>query len=435
MCAMTRRQFLAAAGGTALAGGATACGGGTVPALPAGPATIDIATNDPNYPAFFTRCAEALSRDPGRYQYTIRSFIQPTEQVVTKLVTAHMSGSELPELPGLEISQFCRLRRDNIADDLLMDLTSAIPRIEDDFFPARLAPYTSAGRVYGLESDMCLAVYYYREDLFERFGLPVDFETWDDLIAIGAEAKKRHGISLAAIGNNDIAWFAMLLLQQGGEFFGTDGELRLDSPEAVTALETLVAGVSSGAFAQFNDFYGAAAASALNQDQIAGFFMPDWFLPFVLRQNAPQQSGRWRMRVLPRFAAGGPVSTWGGTGFAVARNQRMTTATLELLIAAYATIDGQVQRFLTAQFLPSMKAAWDDPRLLTYEDDYLGGQRPFDVYRQVVDEVPALVTSQYWDVMITQLAIATSDVLLGRTGPTAAITAAAASIRSQMKEA
>jgi ABC-type glycerol-3-phosphate transport system substrate-binding protein len=435
MIAMTRRHLLRATGLAGLAAGVAACAGGPVPSVHGGPATIDVATNDANYLAFFRHIAETLNRDPGRYQYTVRGFVQPTDQVVTKLVTAHMIGAELPELPGLEISQFSRLRRDHIADELLVDLSSAIPGLERDFFPARLAPYTSAGRVYGLESDMCLAVYYYREDLFEKYGLPTDFDTWDDLIAIGTTAKQRHGVSVGAIGTTDIAWFAMLMLQQGGEFFGPDGELRVDGPESVTALETMVSGVRSGAFAEFPDFFGAAAASALNQDKIAGYFMPDWFLPFVLKQNAPQQSGRWRVRLLPRFPMGGPTSTWGGTGFAVPKNQPMTEPALELLTAAYATVEGQVQRFLTASFLPSIKSAWDDPRLLTYEDDFLGGQRPFDVYRKVVAEAPALVTSEYWSVMVTQFTIAISDVLLGRASPAAAITSAAASIRSQMREA
>ena len=41
-----------------------------------------------------------------------------------------------------------------------------------------------------------------------------------DLLKIGAEAHRDHGVAVAAVGSGDIAWMAMLMLQQGGQFFG-----------------------------------------------------------------------------------------------------------------------------------------------------------------------------------------------------------------------
>ncbi|WP_433892651.1 ABC transporter substrate-binding protein [Streptomyces sp. CA-111067] len=429
----SRRQLLAMTGLSCLSLGLAACGRQTAAPAAGGSVSLQVATNDPNYATYFSGWAAKLSKTPGRFRYRTSSLIEAPDQVVTKLLTSSMSHSRLPDLPGLEITQFSRLQRQDIARYLLVDLAKAVPGLRERFYPARLAPYTSQGAVYGLESDMCLGVYFYREDLFAKYRLPTDFGSWDELISIGAAANRSHGISLGAVGNNDITWMAMMLLQQGGEFFGTDGSLRLESSEAVSALQTLVRGVRTGAFALFNDFFGAAAASALNQDKIAGYFMPDWFAPFVLRLNAPQQKGRWRMRRLPRFPRGGPTSVWGGTGFGVAKDQRNTQAALELLTAAYATTEGQVQRFLTAHYLPTMKAAWKDPRLLAYEDDYLGGQRPFELFGDIVAQAPTMVTGPYWDVMSSQLAVALSDALRGKTSPADAVRSAASSIRTQMK--
>jgi ABC-type glycerol-3-phosphate transport system substrate-binding protein len=428
---LTRRAALAALGASGLATVAS-CGRPTVKPVRAGQVTVNVATNDPNYPNYFTTWTKKLSAQRGPYRYALKSFIESTDQVITKLIAAYMSHSAMPELPGLEISQFSRLQRGNIAKYMLLDLGARIPNLHRDFYSARLTPYTSSGSVYGMESDMCLAVYFYREDLFAKYKIPTTFETWDDLIKLGAEVNRKHGVSLGAIGDNDISWVAMMTLQQGGQFFSTDGQLRLDSPEAIRALETFIKGVQAGAFAHFTNFYGAAAASSLNADKVIGYFMPDWFEPFVLRLNAPTQKGKWRMRVLPRFNKGGPTSVWGGTGFGVTKNQRNTEAALTLLEAAYGTVEGQVQRFLQAHYLPTMKAAWNDPRLLRYEDDYLGGQRPFEVYRSIVDKAPTMITNEYWDVMNSELAIAISDALLGKKSARAAIASAASSIRSQM---
>ena len=276
-------------------------------------------------------------------------------------------------------------------------------------------------------------IYFYREDLWQKYGLPTDFETWDDLIEIGAKAHQQHQVSVAAIGSNDIAWMAMLMLQHGGQFFGTDGSLQVDNPSTITALKLLRRGVEENAFLSLTNFYGAAGVAALTAGQVIGYFMPDWFLPFVLQLNAPQQAGQWRMRPFPRFAdSDGVTGVWGGTGFGIPKNQSGTTAALTLLKQAYATREGQVQRFLQASYLPTMKEAWTDQRLLSYESEFLGGQRPFDVFGQIVQNTPTMITSPYWDVMSAQMVIALSQAMSGELTPEQAVSQAATSIRSQM---
>ena len=436
MSPLTRRQFLLTTGLTGLAGASGLLGGcarPTAASAQSGEVGVQIATNDPNYLTYFTGWAETLSQTPGTYQYNLRTFLESTDQVVTKLLTSYMSGTDLPNMPGLEISQFSRLQRQNLAGNMLVNLKTVIPNLQQDYFQSRLTPYTSSGGIYGLESDMCLCVYYYREDLFQKYNISTNFETWDDLIKIGTDAKTKHGVSVGAVGDNDLTWMAMLLFQQGGNFFDLDGNLTLDSPESVTAIQTLLDGINSGAFAFYNAFYGAPAASDLNADKIAGYFMPDWYLPFVLKNNAPTQTGKWRMRVMPRFASGSPTSVWGGTGFAVVKDQAGTQATVDLLKAAYNTQEGQVQRFLKANYLPTMKAAWTDQRIINFENDYLGGQKPYEVFSTIVDKAPTMITNEYWDVMTGEMNIALSDAVLGKATPAQAIKTASSAIASQMK--
>ena len=135
----------------------------------------------------------------------------------------------------------------------------------------------------------------------------------------------------------------------------------------------------------------------------------------------------------PAFPRADATGVWGGTGFGVAKEQSGTTAALDLLKQAYTTREGQVQRFLKASYLPTMKEAWKDPRLLAYESPFLGGQRPFDVFGQVVDDTPTMITNPYWDVMSAQMVIALSNALSGALSPEKAVHQAATSIRSQMQ--
>ena len=434
---INRRSFLALTGlaGMGLTGALAGCGtGGAASPARSGPVAVDVWTNDPNYITYFTSWADKLSKTPGSpFQYSVDSLLQSPDQVVTKMLTSHMSGSTLPDIAGFEISQFSRLQRDNIGGELVLDLRKEIPDLDKNFFASRIVPYTVGDAVYGLESDMCMGVYFYREDLFQKYGLPTDFETWDDLIAIGAKAHQQHQVSVAAIGSGDIAWMAMLMLQHGGQFFGTDGSLQVDNPSTINALKLLRRGVQEGAFLNLTNFYGAAGVAALTAGQVIGYFMPDWFLPFVLQLNAPQQAGAWRQRAFPRFPdSEGVTGVWGGTGFGITKNQTGTDAALSLLKQAYTTSEGQVQRFLQANYLPTMKSAWTDPRLLTYESKFLGGQRPFDVFKPLVEKAPTMITSPYWDVMSAQMVIALSQSISGDATPEQAVSQAASSIRSQM---
>lgn len=403
--------------------------------LTSGAVPLEIWTNDPNYVQYFTWWGDQLnSGGKSAFDYSFNSLIQSPDQVVTKMLTSYMSGSALPDLAGFEISQFSRLQRDDIGGRLAVDLRGEVPGLDTDFFTSRVVPYTSNQAVYGLESDMCLGVYYYREDLWEKYGLSTDFQTWDELLEIGARAHAQHGVSVAAVGSTDIAWMAMLTLQQGGQFFGEDGSLQVDNPQTVKALELLRQGVESGAFLSLTNFYGAAGVGALTSGQVIGYFMPDWFLPFVLQLNAPQQKGQWRLRAFPSFdGSDGVTGVWGGTGFGVPKNQPGTTAALDLLKQAYTTREGQVQRYLRASYLPTLKDAWNDDRLLSSESEFLGGQRPFDVFKPLVEKAPTMITSPYWDVMSARMIIALSQSMSGALSPAQAVREAATSIRSQMQ--
>lgn len=435
---ISRRRMLSMSGAVGLASavGLSGCGqSGRQRPLSSGTVDLEIWTNDPNYPAYFSYWAKRLNKERGaRFHYRLSSLIQSTDQVVTKLLTSYMSGSRLPDIPGFEISQFSRLQRDDIGGHFAVDLRKEIPNLDRDFYKARIVPYSVGDAVYGMESDMCLGVYYYRDDLWSKYGLSTDFETWDDFLAIGAKAHRDHNVAVAAVSSNDITWMTMMMLQQGGQCFGTDGSLQVDNPYTINALKLLRRGVQSGAFLDLSNFYGAAGVAALNAGQVIGYLMPDWFLPFVLQINAPQLSGKWKIRPFPRFNTGHATAVSGGTGFGVTKNQAGTTAALELLKQAYATQEGQVQRYLKAHYLPTMKKAWHDPRLRRYESKYLGGQRPFDVFGKIVDDTPTMITNPYWDVMSARMTIALSEVMRGIQSPEQAVRQAADSIRSQMAQ-
>jgi len=412
------------------------CGGGTARPITSGPVTLKLWTNDQNYIDFFTWYARKVSAT-SRYKYTLEPLVQDAEVVSTKTLAAYAAHSNPPELPGIEISQFSRFMKAGIAETVFVDVTDRIANIRDEFFESRWAPYQSGGRQYGMESSFPLCVYYYRPDLFEKYKIPADLDTWDDVLRVGKQVHDKHGVSLGVIGQpngTDLTWMGILFQQRGGQFFDKDGNLTLDSKEAVDAAQLLVDGVRSGAFLMVSDFYGGPGSAALKQGRTAGYFMPDWFESFILRSTAPELSGKWRMRTMPRFASGGhATSVWGGTGFCVSRNMAGTEAAWELLRQVYLTEDGQVERFKRIHFLPTMKKAWENKDLLNFTDPYLGGQHSFRLFKELSTQAPTQYQSPYWNIMTTELAIALDDALAGRKTAAQAIKSASKSITSQMR--
>lgn len=432
---VSRRHVLAGAASLAVPGLA-ACGGGKQRPIGSGPVTIKLWTNDQNYVDYFGWSAAQLSKR-SKYDYTLSPLVQDAEVVATKSLAAYTAHSNPPELPGIEISQFSRFMKANIAETVLVDLTDRVADVRGELFDSRWAPYQSHGRQYGVESSFPLCVYYRRQDLFEKYRLPDSFDSWDDLLKAGKILHDRHGVSLGVVGQpngSDLTWMGILFQQRGGQFFDRDGNLTLDSREAVDAAQLMVDGVRSGAFLMVSDFYGGPGSAALKQGKTAGYFMPDWFESFILRSTAPELSGRWRMTTMPRFAGGGhPTSVWGGTGFCVTKDLAATEATWELVQQTFLTEQGQVERFKRIHFLPTMKRAWDNAELLDFTDPYLGGQHSFRLFKDLSTDAPTQYQSPYWNIMTTELAIALDDALAGRKTAAQAITSASKSIRSQMR--
>src|SRR5829696_2782076 len=274
---LSRRQLLQAASGASLgvvAGGPlrrtrAAAQSGEKEAV-----TIQFWTHDQNYIDFFTARAAELTESAD---------------------SAYASGSGVPDAIGIEISQFSRFMQRGVAEQTLLDLTDRIADVRDQFFESRWAPYTVDGKVYAVESGYPLSVYYYRQDLFEEYGIETPIESWDDLMEIGRTVTVPKGKAVAAVsttggtGGGDITHFGLLYQQRGGSFFDAEGNLTLDTPEAVEVADFIATVLQEKTILGLSDFYGGPGAAALQQAATVGYFMPDWFQTYVIEPTAPEQ--------------------------------------------------------------------------------------------------------------------------------------------------
>src|SRR5688500_11232736 len=224
MC-LSRRQLLQAASGAALgvvAGGPLQRSRAAARSGEQGAVKIQRWTHDQNYIDFFTaRAAELTESADSAYAYELNITQAPAPDLVTKALAAYAAGSGVPDAIGIEISQFSRFMQRGVAEQTLLDLTDRVADVRDQFFESRWAPYAVNGKVYAVESGYPLSVYYYRQDLFEEYGIETPIESWDQLMEIGRTVTVPQGKAVAAVttggaGGDDITHFGLLYQQRGG---------------------------------------------------------------------------------------------------------------------------------------------------------------------------------------------------------------------------
>jgi ABC-type glycerol-3-phosphate transport system substrate-binding protein len=428
-------------GGSVLAGSSlSGCAGSTsTTAVTQGSVDLSMWTHDQGYIDFFSAVAtDAAKSKPFNYSLNITK--SGASDLVTKMIAQAVAGRGTPDLVGVETGNFSRLRREDLAEQLFTDLTPLVKGVADDLISARTAPYSRDGRLFALDSDSPLVTYYYRSDLFAKYGIPDAVPTWEEFAQLGETVRRSNDVAFGAVAvGSDLPQvtqgFSMLLQQRGGQFFDENGTLRIDSPEAEEVLTFIVNGLKSGFLTTVTDFYGPSMQAALKSGKIVGQWMATWYKTYGLLPNVPEQSGQWRIRALPRFSSGGTRGAFaGGTGFAVLKGKPNTTAATHLLSAAYLDPAEQVRRYQTLGYLPTLRSVFEDPALLAIEDPFCGGQKLFGVYSEIIDEAPAYHLSPNQNVLDTVLSGNLLEAYKGNISPKDALRQAAEAFRGQTRE-
>ncbi|GAA2330301.1 ABC transporter substrate-binding protein [Streptomyces violaceusniger] len=430
-------RWAAAAGALATAGTATACAGGRAASVrTSGPVTLSLWTHDQGYQDFFARSVPRADRAT-RFSYRLRVTRAGAQDLVTKLLAQAVAGRGTPDLMGFEIGNFARMLRGDLSARLLRDWTEDVAPLGDDLLAARRAPYTVDGRLYALDSDTPATVYYYRDDLLSKYGIPADLGTWEEVARAGARLYDKHRVSLGAVStgsdlNQVVQLFAILLYQRGGALFDAHAHPTLDSPEAEETLRFICDGLRTGFLVDVADFYGPSMQTALKRGSVAGLWMASWYKTFGLQPNVPEQSGRWRIRALPRFSAGGGrTSVAGGTGFTAITGKANTEAGAGFLSATWLTEEAQIRRYRELGYLPTRRSVFRSPELLALEDTFCGGQRLFEVYAPLVDHVPAYYQSPDQSILMDVLSGYLIRAYRGDLSPREALRRATSDFRAQ----
>ncbi|WPO70279.1 ABC transporter substrate-binding protein [Streptomyces sp. KN37] len=314
----TPRRFTAAAVAVAVALGATtltACG-----------SDDDDAGTGSNGPVSLTYWAWAPGMDkvvdlwndgPGkkdRIEVTVKKQASG-DTLVTKILTAH-KAHKAPDLVQAEYQALPTL----VSNDALADIAGQVHGVRAKFARGVWQQTTlGTDAVYAVPQDAGPMMFYYRADLFKKYGLKVP-KTWQEFARTARALKKKApDKDLTTFSANDSGLFAGLAQQAGAQWWTAEGEqwkVGIDDPATRKVADFWGGLVKEGAIDN-QPMYTPSWNKALNTGKQIAWVSAVW-APGTLTTAAPDTKGKWAMAPLPQWESGKAVTgSWGGSSTAV----------------------------------------------------------------------------------------------------------------------
>lgn len=293
------------------------------------------------------------------------------------------------------------------------------------FLPGDLEGSRYQGRLYRVPIQSDGGMLYYRKDLLAAKGVPAP-RTWAELVAAARVTQTADITGFVFQGKQYeglVCAFLEVVWGFGGDLLAADGEVRIDRPEAVAALQALVDAV-------YKDKISPQAVLTYQEEEARNVFqegravfMRNW--PYAW--NLMQKEGspvRGKVGIVPMVAGPGgrSAATLGGWGFALSAYSRHPAEAYKLA-EYFAGAESQKLAFLRGGILPTRKALYSDPDVLAVAPHMK------DLGRVLATARPRPVHPR-WPRMSDALQLHVSAALSRQETPEEALKAAALEIRA-----
>jgi len=270
---------------------------------------------------------------------------------------------------------------------------------------------------------------YYRTDLFRQEGVRVP-RTWQELreaaraLAGAADRNGQQGKSRVQIGP-DTFHFAQLLYQDGGTVLDPAGERATfagaSGVRALTAYRDLL---DDGGIYWGPEREDSSGMEGIKDGRIA-MFINGPFMMGVLKDGAPDQSGKWGVTQVPSLGAPDdePPGYLGGTGLGIPENARHKEAAWKF-VQFMLKIEQQRGVVEHAGAAPTTNEAILELEL-TDPDPYFSNQQPYLVYLDALASARPMPRVKEWSEVDAVINTAVETALQGKKSPQDALGEAA----------
>ncbi len=318
-----------------------------------------------------------------------------------RLSAAFQADLDVPDMVEIEISSAGSFFRGPLKHVGFLDITDRLQRegLDKRLVPARFAPYTTRGRIFGLPHDVHPVMLAYNRELMEKAGVDVNkIETWDDFIAAGQKVtipNQRYLIEMSGTGSDQIE---VCLFQRGGGYFAPDGKIIFDNEAGVETMKwyvPLVAESSKTRIANnLSSSYGTVIAKGVEDGYFVCLVAPDWRTKGI-ENDIGRMEGKMALMPLPAVERGGKrTSTWGGTMLGITKASRQPDLAWELAKHLYLNEKDLAGRFADTNILPPVPAAWKEAAF-NARRPYWSNQPLGRVYADLAPQVPFQYSSPF----------------------------------------
>ncbi|GGN09621.1 ABC transporter substrate-binding protein [Streptomyces fuscichromogenes] len=267
------------------------------------------------------------------------------DTLVTKILTAHKAKNG-PDLVQAEYQALPTL----VSNDAVADISKNVGDAKSKFADGVWQQVTlGTNAVYAVPQDIGPMMFYYRADLFKKYGLKVP-TTWDEFAQDARQLKKKApDLDLTTFSANDSGLFAGLAQQAGAKWWTTSGDqwkVAIDDA-ATQKVASFWGGLVKEGVIDNQPMYTPAWNKALDTGKQIAWVSAVW-APGTLTTAAPDTKGKWAMAALPQWSASENVTgSWGGSSTAVTTDSKHQAAAAKF--AAWLNTDGEALNALAKE--------------------------------------------------------------------------------------
>jgi len=300
----------------------------------------------------------------------------------TKLTTNLATGSGAGDVIVVDVEKIGPF----VASGGLVNLSE---KYNADQYQSLFAPYAWAqgkgadGGMYGIPVDLGPGVMYYRNDIFEKYGIDAKaaIKDWDSYIAAGEKLKENNIQLIASAADVAQAIIYTTVPEGEGLYFDKDGKSVVTSERFVKAFTVAKKirdkGLDGRILAWSNEWYEGFRNGTF-ATQLSGA----WLLGHLNNWIAPETKGKWRVSHLPD----GIYGSWGGSFLSIPKQSTKQDDAWALIKYMTTNRDIQLKSFAKIAAFPSNITTYDDP-LFQQGVEFLGGQKARLVFAEVAKNI------------------------------------------------
>ena len=333
---------------------------------------------------YFRWVTEEYKKEHQDVSFTIE--VMDINALSDRLAVINASGGEgAPVLVDQEQGYFSRFMSEVQMCYYPLDEFIEKDKVTEKMVKNRLDLYAYDGHYYGLEHALCPVTMAYRADLFEEYNIKVP-TTWEEYKA-AAEEFAKHDIYISATKDmsmgGELDEIVLLLRAAGLDYVDENGKLNI-TDEFKNIVMDYVQMQQNGMMYAWETQDEAWPVVA--EDKVATYFTADWAAGW-LRDNVPEQSGKWQMAPLPKLTdTASVVSVRGGTGLCMTKYTDKDKEELwDFMKFAQLDKDNCVKKYEMIALYPPVYDAMPE---CNSPVEYYDNQNLGELYESLADEIP-----------------------------------------------